>query len=79
MLCVLACNNIYSVNFSLASFHLQVFSELFSIASFIGFRSPLMQMSTLRGWHGGLLEEDPKEELKLLIPKGTVARFVIHI
>lgn len=35
-----------------------------------------MQMSTLKGWHGGHLEEAPKEELRHLTPKGTC---VIHI
>ncbi len=30
-----------------------------------------MQMSTLKGWHGGHLEEAPKEELRRLIQKGS--------
>ncbi len=29
-----------------------------------------MQMSTLRGWHGGHQEEAPKVELRRLTPKG---------
>lgn len=36
------------------------------------FRSPLTQMSTLKGWHGGLLGEAPKEEPRRLTPKGTI-------
>lgn len=35
-----------------------------------------MQMSTLKGWHGGHLEEAPKGELKHLTQKGM---FAIHI
>lgn len=31
-----------------------------------------MQMSTLKGWHGGRLEEVQKEELRGLTPKGNV-------
>lgn len=34
-----------------------------------------MQMNTLKGWHGGHLEEAPKEELRHLTPKGTVVIF----
>lgn len=40
--------------------------------AFSPLRSPLTQTSTLKGWHGGLLEEAPKEELKHLTPKGAV-------
>lgn len=43
------------------------------------FRSPLMQMSTLKGWHGGLLGEAPKEEPRRLTPKGTIDTCHLHM
>lgn len=38
-----------------------------------------MQMSTLKGWHGELLEEAPKGELKHLTQKGTVDGYHSHL
>lgn len=43
------------------------------------FRSPLTQMSTLKGWHGGLLGEAPKEEPRRLTPKGTIDTCHLHM
>lgn len=37
-----------------------------------------MQMSTLKGWHGGHLEEAPKEELRHLTLRGIVTVGVCH-
>lgn len=34
-----------------------------------------MQMSILKGWHGGLLEEAPKEELRRSTQRGIVGGF----
>lgn len=38
-----------------------------------------MQMSTLKGWHGGHLEEAPREELRRLTPKGIVVYFQSYL
>lgn len=38
-----------------------------------------MQMSTLKGWHGELPEEAPKEELRHLTQKGTIQSYYSHL